>query len=188
VPASCLASCAVRCALRFLGVRAGSLPTASRRESSVPFAPATSECAPSPWNASRAVRPPRTVQRSVARPPAERAYRGRRRAGELRRRVPSSWGQGAGRLFRPTQPAAMRRLTPRLPSVSQRRASVFRPYHHRPSVLATPHDPTPPPRVIGHHADTSPPPEQKLQRQELPATAEPPRQTPSEPSNPRNRS
>jgi hypothetical protein len=69
-------SCAARCTLRRLGVRAGSLPTASRHESSVPFAPATSEREPSPRSASRAVRPPRTAQRSVARPPAERTYRG----------------------------------------------------------------------------------------------------------------
>jgi hypothetical protein len=75
-PASCLASCDARCAFRRLGVRAGSLPTASRHESSVPFAPATSEREPSPRSASRAVRPPRTAQRSVARPPAERTYRG----------------------------------------------------------------------------------------------------------------
>jgi hypothetical protein len=75
-PASCLASCATRCALRRLGVRAGLLPTASRHGSSVPFAPATSEREPSPRSASRAVRPPRTTQRSLARPPAERTYRG----------------------------------------------------------------------------------------------------------------
>jgi hypothetical protein len=45
----------------------------------------------------------------------------------------------------------MRRLTQPSALDVPRRASIFRPYHHRPSVLATPHDPTPPPRVVGHH-------------------------------------
>jgi hypothetical protein len=59
-------SCAARYALCRLGVRVVPVLTASRRESSVPFAPATSERESSPRSASRAVRPPRTAQRSVA--------------------------------------------------------------------------------------------------------------------------
>jgi hypothetical protein len=57
-------------------VHAGSVLTASRHGSSAPFAPATSEHEPSPRSASRVVRPPRTAQRSVARPPAEHTNRG----------------------------------------------------------------------------------------------------------------
>jgi hypothetical protein len=173
----------VLCAARFVASACvlARFPLPRRHESSVPFAPATSERVPSPWNASHVVRLPSTVQRSVARPPAERAYRGRRRAGELRRRVPSLWGQGAGQLFRPTQPAAMRRPTSRPPSVSQRRASIIRPNHHRPSVLASPHDTTPPPRAVDATTSASPPPEQELQRRVPPATAASRRRAPPYP-------
>jgi hypothetical protein len=62
-----------------------------------------------------------------------------------------------------------------------RRASIIRPYHHRLSVLATPHDPTPPPRVVDATAGASPPPKQELQRQAPPATAASRRRAPSRP-------
>jgi hypothetical protein len=75
----------------------------------------------------------------------------------------------------------MRRPTPRPPSVSQRRASIIRPYHHRPSVLASPHDTTPPPRAVDATTGASPPPEQELQWRVPLATAAGRRRAPYRP-------
>jgi hypothetical protein len=48
---------------------------------------------------------------------------------------------------RPTKPSAID---------VPRRAPISRPYHHRPSALATSHSPTPPPRVVGCTVGASP--------------------------------
>jgi hypothetical protein len=90
------------------------------------------------------------------------------------------WGVKAGASLRREgrEPAGykgrllpMRRPTKPSGTDVPRRALISRPYHHRPSALATSHDPTPPPRAVGRTAGASPPPEQKLQRQAPPATA-----------------
>jgi hypothetical protein len=99
-----------------------------------------------------------------ARLPRPAPYWGVKAGASIRRegREPTGY---KGRLLpmrRPTKPFAID-----LP----RRALISQPYHHRPSALATSHDPTPPPRAIARTAGAFPPPEHKLQRQAPPATA-----------------